>query len=146
MSTKVDKHSMIPEAQQFVEGERLLGRYTIAIARYNNARWSSTIPTLHVTVTNRRMFMRPQTRKAYTPASIPSNYITKFRAVELDERNAIMIALSTGHQIYMYITKEEATRMLDDLSTMKAPPTKIRFDETIVEQDIQRIIDFITRL
>lgn len=144
--TKVDNHSMFPEAELFVEGERLLGRYTVAIARYSNARWSQTIPPLQMTVTNRRLFIRPQTRKAYQPASIPNTYVTKFQPVELEDRSGIMIALKTGHQLYLYITKEEATRMLDDMSAMKAPPTKIRFDDTIVEQDIQRIIDFVNRL
>jgi hypothetical protein len=137
---------VIPEASLFVEGERLLGRYTVSIGRYSNARWTPTPPPLHVVITNRRLFMRPQVRKNYTPASIPSNYIAKTQEMELGDHNGLMIALTTGHQIYIILSKEDRYRLMDDLSAMKAKPTRIQFDHGIIEQDIQRLIDFINRI
>ena len=136
----------MPEAELFVEGERKLGLYTVRIARYRTTGWSPTIPPLEMMVTNRRLFLRPEVRKKYPPASIPRSYIKSVREVDLDAMHGLAISLTTGHNIYIYIDKENADRIVEDIEAMKLPPPNFQFDAKIVESDIQRIIDFINRM
>lgn len=139
-------NDVFPEAELFVEGERQLGRYSVTIARHNASGWSPTIPTLNALVTNRRLFLRPEVRKKYPPASIPAAYITKVSEVTLGDRNGLVIGLKTGHQIYIFISKQYSLRFIDDINAMQALPTRIRFDDKLVQQDIQRLINFINNL
>lgn len=138
---------MFPEADLFVEGERQLGRYTVRIARYSSTGdWSPTIPPLDVLVTNRRLFLRPQVRKAYPPASIPKSYIRHIKWVDLGPRPGLVMRLKTEHLIYMFIDKEQGENLIDDISAMRAPVPRFHFDNSVVERDIQRLIDFINSL
>lgn len=138
---------MFPEADLFVEGERQLGRYTVRIARYTSTGdWSPTIPPLEVVVTNRRLFLRPQVRKSYPPASIPKTYIRHIKWVDLGPRPGLCMSLKTDHLIYMFIDKDHGEHMIEDISAMRAPTPRFHFDKKIIERDIQRLIDFIDSL
>ena len=134
------------DAEMFVEGERLLGQHTVRIARYSSTGWSPTIPPLEITVTNRRLFIRPQVRKSYQPASIPKDYVTRVREVELGMLHGLAISLKTGHTLYNYIDKEHGDKLMEDIRAMLLPTPHFKFDEKIVEADIQRLVDFISHL
>jgi hypothetical protein len=141
----MDKHNL-PEMELYVEGERTLGHYTLRIARHSSSGWSPTIPPLDVTITNRRMFMRPASRKAHKPASIPQEYISQVKAVELGIMHGLCFSLSTGHYIYVYIDKENGDRLLEDIHAMKMPAPRFQFDDSLVQDDITRLISFINSL
>lgn len=142
-----DPHkNVFPDPDLLIEGERLLGLYTVSIARFANSRWSPTVPPLQVAVTNRRLLLRPQVRKSYPPASIPSTFITKVRDLELDGHYALIVSLTTGHQLYIFIGKEHRIKMMDDLNAMQIPPPRFHFDHNVVSQDIQRLIEFFNKL
>ena len=134
------------DTTMFVEGERQLGQHTVRIARHSEAGWSPTIPPLEITVTNRRLFIRPQVRKAYQPASIPKDYVTHVREVELGMLHGLAISLKTGHTLYNFIDKEHGDKLMEDIRAMLLPTPHFKFDEKVVEADIQRLIDFINRM
>lgn len=137
---------MFDEQALFLPGERKLGQYQVAIARYAlPSGWSPTVPPLNAMVTNYRLILQPQTRRPYTPASIPGNYITKVDEVFLDQHHhGVRICLKTGHQLYLLISYSQGSDMAHSLETMLTSPVGNTLK--IKSRDLSRIIRFITSL
>jgi hypothetical protein len=127
-------------------GEHKLGQYQVAIARYAEpSGWSATVPPINALVTNYRLILQPQTRRPYTPASIPSNYITKVGEVDLGlHHHGVRIGLKTGHQIFLLISWSQGSDMANSLETMLTSP--IGNSLKLKSGDLNRIIRFITKL
>ena len=137
---------MFNEKALLLPGERKLGQYQVAIARYAEpSGWSATVPPLNALVTTYRLFLQPQTRRPYTPASIPSNYITKVETVDLGQHHhGVRIDLKTGPQLYLLISWSQGSEMAHSLETMLTSPVgnslKLKHD------DLDRMIRFISGL
>lgn len=128
-------------------GENQLGEYQVAIARYNQSGWTPTVPPLNATVTNFRLILQPQTRRPYNPASIPSTYITRVCDVMLGHRSGVLIDLKTGHQLYLFISWSNGTKLSETLHTMLTSPVGTNdFHHHLRLRDLKRIIQFISRL
>src|SRR5687768_356859 len=108
---------MFSAAELLVEGEQSLGQYNVEIARWSNDKWVSTVPPLYAMITNRRLILQPQTRKRYTPASIPGKYITDIYRLE-SERKVVSISLKTGYQINMFISLGKGDIFIEKLSSI----------------------------
>jgi hypothetical protein len=132
--------NVFPDPQLLVE-ERS-STYIVSMAW--PPRWTPTPPRCRA-VTNRRLFC-PQVRKTHPPASIPSNFISRMRDLELDGHYALIITLTTGHQLYFFVGKEHRRKLMDDISAMQLPPPRFHFDHNIVSQDVQRLIEFFNAL
>lgn len=130
-----------------LSGEQKLGEYQVAIARYSQSGWTPTVPPLNATVTNFRLILQPQTRRHYSPASIPSTYITKVCEVMLGHRSGVLIDLKTGHQLYLFISWSNGSKLSDTLHTMLTSPVGTNdFHHHLRLSDLKKIIQFISRL
>jgi hypothetical protein len=106
-----------------------------------------TIPPLYALVTNYRLILWPQTRRTYPPASIPRSYIIKVTPVELDHRNAVLVHLKTGHEVYVIIGLSEGGPFVDMVKKMLTPPLWGRiFAARLPKQDIERLIELIEQI
>jgi hypothetical protein len=137
---------VLDEKALLLPGEHKLGQYQVAIARYTTSTgWSPTVPPLNALVTNYRLILQPQTRRPYTPASIPGPYITKVVEVNLGEHHhGLRIALKTGHQLYFLISWSQGSDMSRNLETMLTSPVGNTLK--IKPRDLNRLIRFISRL
>src|SRR5512143_4142032 len=103
-------------------GELQLGEYQVAVARYSQSGWTPTVPPLNAMVTNFRLILQPQTRRHYNPASIPSTYITRVCDVMLGHRSGVLVDLKTGHQLYLFISWSNGSKLSETLHTMLTTP------------------------
>ncbi|HLU08479.1 MAG TPA: hypothetical protein VK003_02350 [Oceanobacillus sp.] len=130
-----------------VRGEHILGSYQLQVARRTDSGWTVTIPPLYALVTNQRLILWPQTRRSYPPASIPRNYVVKVTPVVLDHRNAVLLQLKTGHDLYLIVGLSEGGPFVDMVKKMLTPPLLGRiFKARVPKQDIQRLIQLIEQL
>lgn len=129
-------------------GEHQLGEYQVTIARYAPSGWTATVPPLTAAVTNCRLILQPQTRRPYTPASIPSTYITKVADMVLDHRTGLMIALKTGHRLFLFTSwNSSGDRLSDALRAMLTSPIGAgEFYPQLDQNALRRLIRFISGL
>ncbi len=129
-----------------LQGERKFGEYQISIARYTPSGWSATVPPLNLLVTNYRLVLQPQSRRPYPPASIPSTYVMTIDDVEFGQRRGIQLSLKTGHQINMFINWNQTEQLMNQLKEMLISPVGTAFKKNPAENDINRLIRFISGL
>jgi hypothetical protein len=130
-----------------LKGERILGSYQLQIARRTDSGWTVTIPPLYALVTNQRLILWPQTRRSYPPASIPRGYVVKVNPVTLDHRNAVLLQLKTGHEVYMIVSLSEGGPFVEMVKKMLTPPLLGRiFKARVPKGDIERLIQLIEQI
>lgn len=95
---------MVPESELLIEGETVIGRYNVEIARpTRDGRFTSTVPPIFITITDQRLIMQPQTRKRYAPAIIPGYYIKNVQRLKAS-RSGATITLKNTYRINLFIT------------------------------------------
>ncbi|MFQ3567791.1 MAG: hypothetical protein SNJ59_12420 [Aggregatilineales bacterium] len=135
------------KADLLIDGERPLGTYHVRLVRFTYSGWTVTVPPLHAVVSNFRLILWPQTRRRYTPASLPRTYILGMGEVQLDERRGVLIRLRTGHQLFMIVHPSELPEFVLTLQSMLTPPVRGRiYTARPLRRDLQRIIHTIQRI
>ncbi|MBZ0285840.1 MAG: hypothetical protein K8L97_34250 [Anaerolineae bacterium] len=134
------------QEELILPGEHRLGEYQISIIRRIPTGWSPTVPPLDALVTNYRLLLKPQLRRPYPPASIPSSYITNVSEIDLGQKPGVKICLKTGHQIHMLISWSQASRLAEDIKAMLISPVGNIFIDKPIERDIKRLIRFVSQL
>ncbi len=127
-------------------GENQLGQYQVAIIRHAASGWVPTVPPLNAYVTNYRLILYPQTRRKYDPAIIPSHIIVRVDDVELGPHKAVRVVLKTGHHVHMSISWSQGQHLAEAIRTMLTSPLGNSFNHKLSQQDLSRIIQFISRL
>jgi hypothetical protein len=128
-----------------IEGERLFGRYTVVLLQpTQDKRWQPSTMQLNGIITNFRIVLRPLKRK-YAPATLPSYYIKNIELTKQDNYNCIAVTLITDDILYLMLSTGNLEDLYYDLRTMKAPPPKYKFDETVARSAIERIVEFLKK-
>ncbi|MEZ4667085.1 MAG: hypothetical protein R3E39_04055 [Anaerolineae bacterium] len=127
-------------------GEHKLGQYQLEIVRHTASGWAPTVPPLNALVTNYRLILHPQTRRRYSPASIPNTAITQVTDVMLNHRQGVRIALRDGLRLYVVVSWSQGEELTSTMKVMLTTPLGSGFSESPAHQDIDRIISFIKRL
>lgn len=128
----------------FIEGEKKLGRYTVSLLQNTDAGWLPSVLQLDTTITNYRLILRPFKRR-YAPASIPAPYISAIEMTQFAERHVIALKFRTGGTIYLMMSSGKLNDLYDDLSAMKAPIPRFKWDANVARADIERLINFFGR-
>jgi hypothetical protein len=123
------------------EGESLVGRYTVEIARWNGERLSSTVPPIAVVLTDQRIILTPQTRKRYDPAVIPSGYIASVGPIR-SERSGASITLKNGYQINLFITTNVHQQFIEHVRAL----TRRRYIPPIDVSGLQKLVAYFENL
>jgi hypothetical protein len=126
------------------EGERILGRYTVNILRESGGTWTSTMMPMDATISNYRLMLRPH-KKKYEPATLPARYIRSVEMTRKGNHHCVEIVFITQHILYIILGTGRLENFYEDLSAMKAPPPKFKFDESVARRDIERLINFFGR-
>jgi hypothetical protein len=128
-----------------VEGERLLGRYTVVLLQQSsNGNWQTSPMQLDAVVTNYRLLLRPH-RKKYTPACLPSHYIKSVELTVKGNHHCVALHLITNHYLCAMLSTGKLDNLYHDLSAMKQPPPRFAFDDKVARKDIERLITFFGR-
>lgn len=128
-------------------GECRLGRYHVAILRFTPSGWSPTTPPLKALVTNYRLMLLPQTRRQYQPAIIPSHFIMQISEVEMGYHKGVKIALKNGLRLYMTVSySEDDNHLTETVTQMMTTPLGNTYISDPAEQDLNRLISFISQL
>jgi len=128
-------------------GECKLGSYHVAILRYTPSGWSPTTPPLNALVTNYRLLLRPQTRRQYQPAVIPSHFIMQIGEVEMGYHKGVKIALKNGMRLYLTISySEDDSHLTETVTKMMTSPLGNAYISDPAEEDLTRLISFISQL
>lgn len=127
-------------------GENRLGQYQVAIIRHAASGWVPTVPPLNAYVTNYRLILYPQTRRKYEPAIIPSHIIVRVEDVELGPHKAVRVVLKTGHHVHMSISWSQGQHLAEAIRTMLTSPLGNSFNHKLSQQDLSRLIQFISHL
>ncbi len=134
------------DVTQLQAGEKNLGQYLVQIARPTASGWVAGIPPITATVTNRRLILVPQTRKPYPPASIPGIYIRKAVSTTLGQRRAVEIQLKIGYNLNLFVGWGQGDEFTDHLKTLLTPSVGTRYVHALPPEDIERMIEQITKL
>lgn len=132
---------MIDADQILVKSERKLGHYTVTILQSTAYGWHPWRLQLDCLVTNYRLVLRP-IRKKYEPACIPKRFIDDIVTTTRGKYHCISLRLITDDYIYLTIATGKLNDLADDLSAMKLPPPRFKFDDHIARRDIERLITF----
>lgn len=135
---------MINPDEILVRGERRLGQYTVTILQLMEYGWQPWALQLDCLVTNYRLMLRP-IRKKYEPACLPKRFIKNIQQTTRDGHHCVALQLITDDYLYVMIATGNLNDLTDDLNTMKSPPPRFRFDESIARRDIERLISFFGR-
>lgn len=136
-----------PSGVTLLPGEAILGEFQVQIARRTGSDWVATIPPLAATVTNYRLILRPQTRRPYPPASIPSVYVTEVAELPLGRRMAVRVCLKTGHQLNLYAGYSPSGNLSETLRAMLTSPIGAPgFRPRLSRRSLHRLIQFINKL
>lgn len=136
-----------PSGVTLLPGETVLGEFQAQIARCSGSDWVATIPPLAATVTTYRLILRPQTRRPYQPASIPSVYVTEVVDMPLRRRMGVRVCLKTGHQLNLYAGYSLSGSLSETLRAMLTSPIGApRFRPRLSRRSLHRLIQFIDKL
>jgi hypothetical protein len=144
MMTDIGTNPTLVKPDLLIKGERQLGDYQVQIARLTSSGWVPTIPPLRAVVTNYRLILQPQTRKPYTPASIPGSYITKVCDIALGHHKGVLVALKTGHNLNMFVSWSKGYPLTQAVKDLLVPSTRTQFESRLAQQDLVRLIECIS--
>ena len=137
---------MWDEDALLLAGECKLGRYHVAILRHTSTGWVPTTPPLNMLVTNYRLLMHPQTRRQYQPAVIPSTFIIQIGKADMGYHQGVKISLKNGMRLYLTINWSEDEDLTEAVTKMLTSPLGNTFIPHPAEQDLNRLIAFISDL
>jgi hypothetical protein len=127
-----------------IEGERILGRYTVNVLRESAGTWSSTMMPMDATITNYRLMLRPH-KKKYEPATLPGTLVRSAHMTHKGAFHCVEVLFVTNHFLYLILSTGKLDNFCEDLAAMKSPPPKFRFDDSVAQHDIERLINFFGR-
>ncbi len=115
----------MPESELLNEGETVVGRYSVEIARMTqDGRFTSTVPTIFIIITEQRMILQPQTRKRYAPAIIHGHLIKNAHPLKTN-RSGTTIILKNNYQINLFVTTNLNQTFINQVRQLAAlPPIK----------------------
>lgn len=137
---------MLTPEELLLEGETLLGSYSVEIARYKNERWVSTLPALFAVITDQRLILQPHTRKRHDPAIIPGRYIAKVTDMDVERRHMLMLTIRTGHQISMFIAGPQCAEIAAHLRAMMPTRTRHLVNTDLEADTVRKMIAFFNKL
>ena len=137
---------MLTADEILVEGEELIGDYNAQIARWTEGTWTSTLPTLYVILSDHRLILQPHSRKRHEPAVIPRTYIKKADELIMGIRHGVLIYLTTGHQIGMFIADDPERNVYRTLKHRFIPPKPIPWKPELNLDSIEKMIAFLDKL
>jgi len=133
--------TLIDEKDLLVEGEEILGRYTIVLLQEaSNGAWLPSVMQLDAMITNYRLLLRPF-RKKYDPASLPAHYITRIDMTVRDKYHVVELQLVTKHFLCLMLSTGKLNDLYRDVCAMKRP-TRFVFDDKLARADIERLITY----
>lgn len=133
--------ALIPESELLLEDEKVVGRYQVEIARWNNERYVSTVPPLYAIVTDQRMILQPQARKKYEPAIIVGKFIMDARRLK-DERRGVTIHLRSDYKINLFVSGGNIGVLVDQLRAIAELPPNREYNLPLSTDKLQQLIDF----
>lgn len=133
------------DAELLRDGEKLLGRYTVEIARWTGGRLSSTVPPIYVLVSHERLIMTPQTRKRYEPAIIPAHYISNAKNLKAD-RSGACITLKNGFQINLFITASYNQEFINHVRTIAALPPAREYSAPLDAIGLKKLVEYFSHI
>lgn len=129
-----------------LDEETLIGRYNMEIARWSDHKWSPTMPSLDVLLTDHRLIMQTQSRKRREPAFIPCHTIKKVTTVEDDYHRLIaIIQLKTGHHINLFVGRG-GMPFVRALRRTGLPQSPVKFENDLNLGYLQKIIQHVEQL
>jgi hypothetical protein len=130
-----------------MDGETFIGDYNMEIARWKDGLWSAMIPPLYAIVTDRRLILQPHSRKHHDPAIIPASYIERIQDFSYQYRNGIILHLTTGQKIAVFIPNLRREEIRRNLHTITAGTTKSKeHTMTLDLGGLQKFIDYVSGL
>lgn len=127
---------------EIIEGEHLLGRYTVVILQKNQANeWTPSVMQLDTSITNYRLYLRPMHRR-YAPATLPVHMIRAIQPVIKNAYHCIEVTLLGNAKIYLMLATGRLEDFYDHLVLMKTPPLPFVFDEDVARHTVNRLIHF----
>ncbi len=132
---------MLSEAELLEDGESIIGRYTVEIARESHGELISTIPALYLGVTNRRIIMLPQVRKQHPPASIYGGYIRRVETLK-HERSGACIILKNDYEIRLFVGRLYTERLINEIRQLAALPAYRPYNAPIDNEALNKLIEF----
>ena len=130
-----------------MDGETFIGDYNMEIARWKDGHWSAMIPPLYAIVTDRRLILQPHSRKHHDPAIIPATYIKRVQDFTYQYRNGIILHLTTGQKIAIFIPNLRREEILRNLHTMTTGASKSKeHTMTLDLGGLQKLIEYVSGL
>ena len=138
---------MLAAKDLLLEGEQFIGDYHVEIARWKDGIWSAMIPPLYAIITDRRLILQPHSRKHHEPAVIPARYITKIQEFTYQFRHGIIMHLTTGQRLAIFIPNLKRGEILQNIRTITVPSKKSERQEIQLDLgSLKKLIDYVSGL
>lgn len=138
---------MLTADEILLEGETLIGHYYLEIARWRDGTWSPTLPPLYTIITDLRLVLQPHSRKNHEPAVIPARYITQIQEFTDQFRHGMLLHLSTGHRIALFIPNHQREEIVRNMRTIAVTPVRSSGHEMHLDLgSLKKLIDFVSNL
>ncbi len=140
---------MLTADQILLEDEQLIGDYNMEIARWTRQRWTSTVPSLYVVITDRRLVIQPHGRKRRAPAIIPASHILHVRPLDDTPRAGISLRLKSDHRITLFVPAANHQAILQTIRQIATPRQRVDRPDYQINLDLgslQKLIDYFNRL
>ena len=138
---------MLAAKDLLLEGEQFIGDYHVEIARWKDGIWSAMIPPLYAIITDRRLIPQPHSRKHHEPAVIPARYITKIQEFTYQFRHGIIMHLTTGQRLAIFIPNLKRGEILQNIRTITVPSKKSERQEIQLDLgSLKKLIDYVSGL
>lgn len=133
---------MLPEHEILVDGENVVGRYQVEVARWVGEKWVSTVPSLYMIVTNQRIILQPQTRKKYEPASIPGRYVRSVESLK-SNRQGITLTLKNDQRIHLFMPTVRSDVVIEHIRAIASLPISRTYHLPLTLNHLQKLITFV---
>ena len=130
------------ETFDMIDGEKLLGHYTVVVLEQMAHGWQPTVMPLSAVVTNYRLVLKPY-KKKYDPATLPSHFIKRVELTKRGRLNCIELRFRSMQSLFLMLSTGKLDDLYHDLSAMITPPPRFHFDEKVAQEDIKRLVSFL---
>ncbi len=109
------------------QGEFQLGRYKVRYADFTKVGWNARGPWMRAIITNRRLILIPDdVHNPVEPCVINGKTILYVWHVCLGTRDGMILSLSNGQLIYLFVDWAQGPHLVKDLREMITPPAQPR--------------------
>lgn len=102
-------------------GENVVESYRVQLTEFANTGWISEAPAIDVYITDANLILLPASRETDHQATVlPLDSVNRVWHVGLGRRDGVLLSLTTGERMYMFVSWTQGRRLARDIRNLVA--------------------------